>query len=263
MKITICSRAVAMEPMSDRVVRDMEVLESLDGYRYGGSSGNIADYIDMELADIGIIGGTSRCSFSHADGLRLCTDYWAPRALGPGELEQLEQYTIGQWEDGVGEDGFHMDLKTTSVDVFALCDEEDVSVEQLDDGTAVRPPSQVAICARDGDVDGLINAIQTGETVEGTLLGYSALHLAILYGSVDSALILIQHGADVNRPDSQGDSPLHLCATSNALSDEESTTIALALISAGADRNKLSSTGEATSELAELRGKEKLIEALA
>lgn len=248
--------------MTDTVVRDAAILGSLDGSQYTDGGCNIADYLDRELADIGIIGGSTRCRFSHAEGLRLCTDYWAPRSLEEDELRQLVQYTIAQWEDGIGESGFLMSLRTKAVDVFPSCQEEDVIVDQHEDGTDVPSPSHVAIGARDGDLDALTTALEAGESVEGTIQGYGALHLAILYGNVDAALTLIQHGADVNRLDCLGDSPLHLCATSNALEDEECATIAQALIKAGADRGKPSATGESVAALAKIRGKENLREAV-
>jgi hypothetical protein len=63
MKITICSPATARERMTDTVVRDAAILESLDGSQYTDSGCNIADYLDSELADIGIIGGALDADF--------------------------------------------------------------------------------------------------------------------------------------------------------------------------------------------------------
>lgn len=262
MKITICGLAMAHEPLSDTLIQDVTVLECLDGCCYGENGENIADYLDTELADIGIIGGTIRCSFSHSGGLKLWTDYWAPQRLGEDDLAKLVQYTISQWEDGIGESGFRFELELGSVDVFVSCEEKDIDVEQFDDGRDVPSPSQVAISARDGDLSALSVAIAAGEDIEGSHQGYSALHLAILYGNVCGALLLIRHGADVDRLDSHGELPLHLCATSSSLSDEQSTEIALELVKHGADQHRPSSTGDTAAMLAKSRGKAKLERAL-
>jgi Ankyrin repeats (many copies) len=51
---------------------------------------------------------------------------------------------------------------------------------------------------------------------------YSPLHLAILYGHIEAARMLLAAGADPNRLDPQGSSPLQLCALANAVTDEQS-----------------------------------------
>jgi ankyrin repeat protein len=108
----------------------------------------------------------------------------------------------------------------------------------------------------------LAQAIASGELIDARLQGYTALHLATLYGNVDAALMLIERGADPNLLDREGHGALHMCALSNSMSDAESARVAAALIRHGADRHRASSTGDTAESYAENRGKERLLEVL-
>jgi ankyrin repeat protein len=101
-----------------------------------------------------------------------------------------------------------------------------VEVEQTGDGTVIQSPSRIAIAVRNGNQSALRDVLSPGlANVDSTHQGYTGLHLAILYGNVDAAILLIAHEADVNRTDTSGNSPLDLCALSNSLSDEDSSRL--------------------------------------
>src|SRR5262245_47937015 len=65
-------------------VRDPSVLSALDGWQYEG--GNMYNYIDMELVDQAVVGGTIRATWTADRGLEVVTDYWAPDTLAPSYI---------------------------------------------------------------------------------------------------------------------------------------------------------------------------------
>jgi len=262
MKITISSPAIVCDDLDDEVVDDLSIFKSLDGRVYGDESDDVACYLAPELADIGIIGGSTRYSYDSSSGLVLHTDYWSHRELTADEVDKLTQETVAQWEDGIGENGFPFEFDGEDFYVTADLEAKSVSALQISDSRVVPPPSRIAISARDGNMNGLTAAIAAGEDVDGEIQGVSALQLAVLYGHVDAALMLIERGADVNKPDSSGDRPLHACALSNSLSDEESTKLALSLMEKGANLGEFAQEGGRAIYYAEDRGKLKLKQAL-
>jgi len=86
------------------------------------------------------------------------------------------------------------------------------------------------LCEKEGDVDeldrwgrpALLKAVwmgnvamvqkflEKGASAKASLNGYTALYWAVVNGQCDMAELLINHGADINKPDSQGRSLLHL-----------------------------------------------------
>jgi ankyrin repeat protein len=68
----------------------------------------------------------------------------------------------------------------------------------------------------------------------------TAIHDAVLAGSLDSVALLLQAGADPNKPDGFGETPLHLLATSDPL---RAPAIAGALLAGGADPRRVDRRG--------------------
>lgn len=253
MKVMVFAPARAYKASSDEEVVTPDVLASLHDLTYEDDC--CYKYLSMDLAAVGIIGGTIRCRFSAADGLELLTEYWSPRELSTAELAALKSDTIAQWDDGIGENGFRIRAGEDDVDVVPCAEVTLVSTEQEDDARNVPTPSAIAIGARNGDVLAVQRAIERGEDINHPLQEYAPLHLAILYGHVDIVLALLEHGAEPNRLDPAGDTPLHLCAASNSLSDDDSARIARALLSRGAARDTKSRSGETAACLAQIRNK--------
>src|SRR5262249_18122693 len=104
----------------------------------------------------------------------------------------------------------------------------------------------------------------SGEPIDSQIQGYSGLHLAILHAHVDAALLLISKGANPNllTGDDDDETPLHLCALSNSLSDSDSATVARALLSHGADKTVRTATGHTAASFAEVRNKTAMLEVL-
>src|SRR5262249_230868 len=200
---------------AEQPIQDSSVLSALDDWRYEG--GNMYNYIGMELVDQGVVGGTIRATWTPDHGLEVVTDYWAPDTLHPSYINQLRDETRGQLSDGIGECGFEITLDGRKLVLVADTDTAP-DVEQVYDGKPVPMPSKIAQAARDGNIPLLADAIASGKPIDSTIQGYSGLHLAILHGHVDAALLLISKGANPNLIVGDGDeTPLHLCALSNSL----------------------------------------------
>jgi hypothetical protein len=113
MRIVISGRA-AVYPESKYLpsdpaaipVTDPHVLRTLDGYD-AELEDDMADDLDPPLRRAGVTGGTLRFAYDRKrKELRSVTEYRARRPLTAEELAQLVQETIGQWSDGIGENGF-------------------------------------------------------------------------------------------------------------------------------------------------------------
>lgn len=196
-----------------------------------------ANYLDFDLADLGVIGGTVRLIYDpDAKQLRVTTEYQCPVALTDDQLEQLIDETRGQWSDGIGENCFN-DLEDEIPGHIDLCvDRADVTVEQFDDGREVKSPSPLAKAAREGDLSAIKAQLDAGADINARLLGYTPLHFAIIYCHSDAALELIEHGADVLAPDLMGCDAL-LAVAMGKFTDEESARIARELLVRGAPAN--------------------------
>jgi hypothetical protein len=257
MKVTCRASAFVVDEGSDRRVVAPRALGE-----WSFREDRLEGYLDAAIADQGVVGGIIRASLTEGGALQILVDYWSPTALGETTLECLRDFTAAQLEDGIGEGGFEAVANSQRFRLVADL-QRPVEVEQCDDGTEIQLPSRIAIDARDGNLSDLREALTAKvEDIESTYQGYTGLHLAILYGNVDAGLLLIAHGADVNRLDPSGNSPLDLCALSNALSDEVSARLARALLSKGADPRRLGPTGHSPRGLAEMRGKTSMAEAV-
>jgi hypothetical protein len=260
MRVSIRVPGYVYDEKTEQRVENSAVLSTLDGWRY--DAGSVYNYLDMELVDQGVVGGTIRATWTPDRGLEIVTDYWAPDTLQPSYINQLRDATVGQLSDGIGEGGFEITHDGRELVIVADTDEAP-AVEQVYDGKPVPVPSRIARAARDGNIPLLEDAIASGEAIDSEIQGYSGLHLAIIYGQVDAALLLISKGANTNLPVGDGDeTPLHLCALSNSLSDNDSATVAKALLRHGADSTITTAAGNTAASFAENRGKTAMLKVL-
>src|SRR5215468_2668862 len=71
------------------------------------SDDGCANYLDSDLADLGITGGTVKLTYDAGEGRFLVSSaYAAPARLKPAQLKRLARETVGQWSDGIGEGCF-------------------------------------------------------------------------------------------------------------------------------------------------------------
>jgi uncharacterized protein len=211
-------------------------------------------YLDDDLADLGVVGGKTRFALTEQNEPRVQTVFWAPRPLSRDEEQKLLADTIAQWEDGIGANGFQLMVGGQNMLVVPR-QGASVSIRQEEDRRTVPEPSQVAIASRLGDFKRLRRALEAGEEIDRTHRGYTGLHLAILYGREREASYLVQRGADTNRPDKDGNTPLHLCAASNSMNDEQSSQIIRMLLKHGADKGQRAPDGLTALDIAMARGK--------
>lgn len=257
LRISFQSNAYVIDEENDEPVAAPQVL---DGWTLADD--RLENYLEDPLADLGVVGGEIRAVVGQDGQPYIVVDYWSPELLDDKALEMLEESTIGQLSDGMGENGFGFvcgGRRLLLMPALSL----PLEVEQFDDGKSIPPPSRIAIAAREGDLVGLREALASNNAdVDSPLVGYTGLHLALLYGHADAALLLIEHGVDVNKPDHIGGTPLDLCALSNSLSDEDSVRVARALLSKGADPTHVSETGDTPRSFAESRSKWSLVKLL-
>ncbi len=245
MRITFRVNATALD---DELGEPADFPDSLIGWKYEGES--LEAFLDSQLADKGIVGGLLRVELTD-DGAAIAVDYWCHESLPEKTIDLLKEYTTGQLEDGVGENGFEVMADGCAIRLIADTD-RGMRFEQVDDGCFVPPPSVIAIAARDGDISKLISVIQNAPSKLNVVhQGHTPLQLAILFGHADAVEVLLHAGADPNRRNHAGDTTLELCVMSNALSDETSAAVAKALLEHGAIRQRM----ERAIAIAQQRGK--------
>lgn len=250
MKITVTSADAIVEDLKGNIL-SRDSVRKLEGVSLEGVE--LADDLDMPLADLGICGGRIRFVCREQDALDIVVDYWAPDLLSADDLSRLVDYTRIQFEDGVGEGGLRVTVGSDRFLVVAI--DAHCIGWQTDDGKSIAPASTMARAARDGDIAALEVGAAGGEDINGRLVGYTGLHLAILYGRVDAVTWLLEHGANPNVIDRNGDSPLHLCASSNYLDDVASLEITRRLLQHGALAALVDRSGVTASSLAAGRKK--------
>jgi hypothetical protein len=214
---------------ADAIIRELDGAESED---------ECSNYLDLELADLGITGGKIKLIYNRESGqFSVQTDYFAPDRLTPEQLARLANDTAMQWSDGLGSGCFVTRALPlgVSIGLGPLDPVTETKVEQIDDGTTPGPPKTLlATAARTGDMTTLRRLFDEGADTEIRLQGYTPLQMAILYGQTEAALELIRRGADVNALDPLGEDCLTKCATSRFLQDSEAASVAHALLEGGA-----------------------------
>jgi hypothetical protein len=257
MRISFRVPANVYDRETEQPLTDQATLSALDGWRYEG--GSTCNYLDMELVDQAITGGTIRAAWTALRGLEVIIDYWAPDSLPPSSVNHLRDQSLGQLSDGIGEGGFEVTLDRQQMLIVANTDKTP-EVERVYDGKPIVMPSRIARAAHDGNMPLLEAALVSGEPIDSEIQGYSALHLAIIYGRAEAALMLISKGANTNKITGDGDeTPLHLCALSNSLNDRDSAMVAQALLKHGADASKRTASGNTAESFAEKRNKVTLL----
>jgi hypothetical protein len=223
----------------DVPLSDTELLQQLDGAQADDICGN---YLDNDLTDLGITGGTVTLRYDASAGqLHVVTEYQSPARLKAADLERLVADTRGQWSDGIGEGCFDElgDRLGVRVDLAPCGQEGDIRTEQVKGG-GKRPKSATALAkaAREGDLETVRTLLNAGGDIEACQRGFRLLHLAVLGGHAEVALELIARGADIHALDMlQGDALMN-CALSNQISDADAARVARALLERGADVHK-------------------------
>ncbi len=248
MRITFRFGLYVLDEDSDR-----EIPVPVEFHEWQYSADRMESYLDAQLADEGVVGGEIRAVVDETR-TQLEVAFWLPSQPSSTLIRHLQADTIGQLEDGIGEGGFECELDGRCLLLFA--DTSDVVVELREDGRMIAPPSKIAISARDGDMASLGRELEeaTGE-VNALHQGFAGLHLAILFGRMEAIELLLKSGADANQVDVDGKAPLHLCALSNSLNEQQSCLVAELLLAAGADPAALSEEGNTAKDYALVRGK--------
>lgn len=198
----------------------------------------LADFFSTDLADAGIQGGIFKYWIAGEQG-GLKIDFWLPAEVPESTIAQLTHYVETQLSDGAAESGFNIDLEGIALWVMPV-EDAPLRTEQVDDGREVPPPHRIAICARDGQVVELEQAIRSSpERINEKLQGCSPLHLAILFGSIEAVRRLIDAGADVASIDAMGHKPVKSAVLSNGLNDKQSCVVVKMLVEAGADPHEI------------------------
>jgi hypothetical protein len=218
-----------------RPVTKQAVIRELDGAESDDACGS---YLDADLADLGITGGTVKLTYDAGERrFQVTTEYTSPVKLKPAQLRRLAAATKGQWSDGIGEGCFDelAERLGVEIDLSPLDGEDGVRVGQIDDGKKLgKPKTALTKAARDGDMASLRKHLDAGAELEARLQGYTPLHLAVLYGHAEAALELVARGADVNARDPDDQDPLLLAALSNTITDADAAKVARVLLERGA-----------------------------
>jgi hypothetical protein len=255
MKITVSGVAIAKNPETNEEVRDTATLKSIHGLRFDDDL--CSNYLGKEpLNQISISGGAIAIVYDEIHNqLRVVSEFWAPRQLSDDEVEALKDDTRGQWSDGIGEGCFDSwcEQKNVFLDLSPLEQLEPggMAVEQSEDGVpAPRFAHLPKVYWYHNAVDLVRQAVSERADLNATYDGFTTLGLALSKNDPDTAILLIEAGADVNRG-----VPLSDCMK---LKDETAAEkIAGMLLSRGADVNAEDVLGR--TPLATAQGREKLV----
>jgi hypothetical protein len=236
MKIVVSGRAAARDGETGEVIGDRERLQAVQGLRFDEDL--IATYLaDACLDEVSISGGAIELQFDAERGeLRVISEFWVPEALNEEQLEALIDQTQGQWSDGIGEACFDAWSAEQGIDLdlapFDLDDYERPVAEQVDDGRVAPRFAHLAKAVWNRRLDVVRQAVAEGADLDAIYDGHSALHLAIVRDEAAMAVLLIEGGADVERANPLGVTPLMACAS--MAQEAEAVAVAKALLARGA-----------------------------
>jgi hypothetical protein len=203
-------------------VNDPTVLCSLDGVEYLDEV--FSDHFDESgnekaLVKAGVGGGKMSFRFnSMRKQLEVVTEYELDRKLTAEEIEQLADYTAGQWSDGIGENFNQLQIEGGLVPcVLVVTDRKNILVEfkELDPKVFDRAPKRSPIfdALLDGDVERVL-ALSESATHLNALnkWGSTPLMVAVTEGRTELAVALLERGSAVNHVARTGSTPLGIAA---------------------------------------------------
>jgi len=243
----------------DGPITDAQRLRALHGLAEKGA--NLADYLDGELAHLGIAGGDLKLKYDvRRNRLLVVSTYQSPQLLSAKRLSALVAYTRGQWSDGAGESAFHelFDKGIDGIDLTPFRTERQVRAAQVDrGGRKLKPTPGLLVAAEKGDLKKVKRLLEQGADIDTRGKGgETALQIAILHDQAPVAALLVNLGADVNLADKHGGTALATAAMGSH------TRLARLLIGAGAIPNRSDKEGITPLMWAANRGNAALVKLL-
>ena len=239
--IQIFGPAVAYDD-SDNRISSVKILRQLDGIIHDEDEcSNYFEFGDT-LDNAEISGGAIGLSYNATKRrLEVICTYTAARKLKAIERTLLLAETSGQLSDGIGEGCFDPvpGHPNTFVDVWPRNARTPLRLIQtgIAKASSKRKLNLWAI-AKNGDTEGIVEALDAGANINELAKGFAPLHLAIGSGHVEAVRILLERGASVSRRDSTDFTPLHSCIGSSRIKGtKKRQQILELLIEAGADVN--------------------------
>ena len=262
MKIIVSGDAAAYSIKTQKKVTNAKTLAKLDGVEF--SDMECGEYLDTKLYNQGVQGGKITLAWNQDEGLRVITEYHAPKRLAPKQVNQLVDETEGQWSDGIGEGDF---LHREKFKVDVAIGLGSTRVQQVEDGKKIHPPKgkKIIKALEDGDFKTATELVLEGENLNcQDRWKNTPLHIACLDGESDLALLMINYGADVNAVSDTNDTPLlslaH-CQKSPARL-KRTPEVAAKLLSHGADVEAENESGQTPLIMAISRENRPLVEFL-
>jgi hypothetical protein len=257
--ITITGPILVCDAADDEPITDVKRLMVCDGVEE--KDANLAEYLDGDLAHVGLGGGDLKLRFdAEQQCVVVVSTFESPRRLTPQEVEELIEYTRGQWSDGAGEGAFYdlmaeqnfgMDLTPSDSDKMTRAEQTDAG------GVGLKPTAPLIVAVEKGDFAKVEKLLAEGADVNTRgKFGQTALHEAIMCDHVELAALLIERGADVNAVNKEGAEPLAAAAMRCDLKS------AATLVKAGADVNHADNDGVTPLMWAANRGSTEIVKLL-
>lgn len=227
MKININALTKIYISEDEDEVTDSKTLYSLDNLTYSDSS--LSDYIhdgdSKILKSIDVVGGYIAFKYDQKTGLKIITEYESATKLSKKQLSALEKYTIGQWEEGVGE-SFNNDLCDTKSLLFSVLQS---TVESIQLGSEIKESPIFAAIKKD-DLELVKKLVSEGAFIDVTnfrsdtpldiaiylnndniasylikndvrIEGYKNLRSSVVNGMLLTVEAMLKRGLDVNTKD--------------------------------------------------------------
>lgn len=213
----------------------------------------LADFLDYDLAELGIVGGYSTLIVENGNA-ELSLSFGSPEPIDAATADKMMEYVRVQMIDGAGEGGFEFDFDGERL-IAHPTDEGEIRFEQFDDGHFVPPANPVAIAAKNDDIDAVVSALaQNPEEAVREFMGLPPLYWAIWGKSEAAVAALLDVGADPNRSREFIGPPIISCILNTTIDDATTARLLKLLIRAGAHPSILYS-GQTPAEWATSRQK--------